>query len=154
MHSPWQFLTFDENSVALSDATVRYHKFLLLMKKVQSKRTLIVPTLDIDLCWHTHQLFPRSYREWCLQYLGRPIDHDDTIDESVATRGLRSTSLAWLDLYNEPYTGNDLRKAYFTPARKFTGIIFPPYGLFILYVGRKLDRARMGMESDWSPSNR
>ena len=137
----------------LSDAVARYHKFMFLMKALDSKRTLIVPTLDIDLCWHTHQLFPRLYREWCIEHLGRTVNHDDTIEKAVATRGLRATSLAWLDFYCEPYTGNNLRKAYFSPARKCAGILFPPYGLFMLYLGRKLDRARICMDSRLHCSN-
>jgi hypothetical protein len=128
----------------LTTAVTRYHKFLRLMNSVdlgRKKRGPFVPTLDIDLCWHTHQLSPQAYRFWCLENLGRAINHDDTIEETTATRGLRATSLAWLDLFDEAYTANDLRKAYFTPARKCAGIIFPPYGVFMLNFGRKLDRA-------------
>src|SRR5437667_1315553 len=51
---------------ALFKATTRYHKFLLLMNRkgsTQRRRAInLVPTLDIDLCWHTHQLFPGPYR--------------------------------------------------------------------------------------------
>jgi len=53
-----------ETAAVLSTAAIRYHKFLFLLGKRgsgSSKRSPIVPTLDIDLCWHTHQLFPYSY---------------------------------------------------------------------------------------------
>jgi hypothetical protein len=33
-----------------------------------------VPTLDIDLVWHTHQLMPEKYRANCSAYVGRFID--------------------------------------------------------------------------------
>jgi Glycine-rich domain-containing protein-like len=138
---------------ALSAATSRYTKFLFLMNNIRPRsgnRGSMVPTLDIDLCWHTHQLYPQSYHEWCLNHLGRRLNHDDTIEKEVASQGIRATSLAWLGVYNEPYTTNDLRKEYFTPARKVAGIIFPLYGLFTLNMGQKLDRAREGNSSDQS----
>jgi len=49
---------------ALLSATTRYHNFLLLMKrKPKENKVSLVPTLDIDLCWHTHQLDAVSYRQ-------------------------------------------------------------------------------------------
>jgi len=132
---------------ALSTGISRYHKFLFLMatlKKMSKSHLLLVPTLDIDLAWHTHQLFPQPYREWCIQNIGKPINHDDTMKPADGRRWIRSTSLAWLKTYNEPYTANDLRKDYFTPERIFVGLMFPPYGLFMLHVGKKLRRAGSG----------
>ena len=135
-----------DSSAELSRAISRYSKFLHLMKKkdtISGKYIPLVPTLDIDLAWHTHQLYPRSYRDWCLQHIGRPINHDDTFGKETVRDGLRSTSLAWLDTYGEPYTTNHLRKAYFTLSRKCVGIMFPPYGLVMLNVGRKLSQAQI-----------
>ena len=134
----------------LSRATTRYKKFLFLMMDGESghaKGVDFVPTLDIDLCWHTHQLFPRSYQEWCFKNLGQGVDHDDTIGETVATQGLRSISLAWFSKYGECYTMEDLRKAYFTSGRKWAGIMFPPYGLYTLHMGRKLTQAGSGNQT-------
>jgi Glycine-rich domain-containing protein-like len=133
---------------ALQRAVARYYKFLQLMKrkdKITRKYIPLVPTLDIDLAWHTHQLFPQAYREFCLEVVGRQINHDDTFDETVIGNGLRATSLAWLNAYNEPYTPADLRKAYFTRSRVAFGIVFPPYGIFIFQIGRKLKMAQTGM---------
>lgn len=135
-----------DSPFALFKATTRYHKFMLLMSR-GSKNRFLVPTLDIDLCWHTHQLFPSSYREWCLQHLKRVVNHDDTIGKGDLSQGLRDTSLAWLEAYREPYTTDDLRKEYFSTARKVAGIIFPPYGLHMLSKGKKLDKARTGSAS-------
>ena len=39
-----------------------------------SPATFFVPTLDIDLVWHTHQLLPEKYQSDCTQYVGRFID--------------------------------------------------------------------------------
>jgi Glycine-rich domain-containing protein-like len=160
-----------DSPFALYKATTRYHKFLLLLKRSQPSNEKnpmrrkkmsffkamseqpsstrvpkhLVPTLDIDLCWHTHQLFPRAYREWCLEHLGRAVNHDDTIGKESLDHGLRSTSLAWLEAYREPYTSDDVRKAYLTPARKVAGVLFPPYGLHLLNKERKLKQAQLGM---------
>jgi hypothetical protein len=48
------------------------YSFLDLMKSASS--SLLVPTLDIDLVWHTHQLMPTSYKEDCERYVERFID--------------------------------------------------------------------------------
>jgi len=135
-----------DSPFALFKATTRYHKFMLLMNR-GSKKSFLVPTLDIDLCWHTHQLFPCSYREWCLEHLHRAVNHDDTVGKGDLSQGMRATSLAWLEAYREPYTTDDLRKGYFSPGRKVAGIICPPYGLHMLNKGRKLDKARTGSAS-------
>ena len=131
---------------ALFKANTRYHKFLLLMnRKTASKKNInLVPTLDIDLCWHTHQLVPVPYRNWCIEHLGTAINHDDTIGRGDLNIGLRETSLAWYDTYREPYTTDDLRQTYFSTGRKVTGVLFPPYGLYMLRKGQKLNQARLG----------
>jgi len=132
----------------LERAVTRYHKFLQLMRKkdkITRKYIPLVPTLDIDLAWHTHQLYPQAYREFCLEFVGRQINHNDTFDETIIGNGLRDTSLAWLNAYNEPYTPADLRKAYFTRSRIAFGIVFPPYGIFMFRVGRKLKMAQTGI---------
>lgn len=36
--------------------------------------TLFVPTLDIDLAWHTHQMKGKKYNADCMKYLKRLID--------------------------------------------------------------------------------
>ena len=132
---------------ALFKANTRYHKFLLLMnRKTASKRRYpnLVPTLDIDLCWHTHQLSPVPYRAWCMEHLGTAINHDDTIGRGDLDVGLRETSLAWYNAYRESYTTDDLRQSYMTTNRKIAGALFPPYGLYMLNKGKRLNQARLG----------
>jgi hypothetical protein len=86
---------FDDetNEVALHHAIARYHtsvasaylsfkigkifkhshyRFLDLM--ASSPGTLLVPTLDIDLIWHTHQLRSEDYQADTEQYVGRFIN--------------------------------------------------------------------------------
>ena len=48
---------FDEDDSILRRSVARYHAFLDL---ASATPTLIVPTLDIDLAWHTHQLHSES----------------------------------------------------------------------------------------------
>jgi hypothetical protein len=104
-----------------------------------------VPTLDIDLCWHTHQLSPRPYREWCVENLGRGINHDDTIGKSNLKDGLRFTSISWLEAYKEPYTTDDLKKEYVTTGRKVAGVLFPLYGLHVMAKAKRLEQAQTGI---------
>jgi Glycine-rich domain-containing protein-like len=127
-----------DTSSALYHSNTRYHKFLLLMKR--STKTSLVPTLDIDLSWHTHQLHPIAYRDWCVQNLGVAVNHDDTIGEGDLAKGLRETSLAWHDAYKEGYTTDNVRKSYWSPGRVAAGVLFPPYGLYMLNKGNKLPK--------------
>jgi hypothetical protein len=39
-----------------------------------STSVFLVPTLDIDLAWHTHQLSSIQYRNDCTKYIGRFVD--------------------------------------------------------------------------------
>jgi hypothetical protein len=81
----------------LPDSVVRglrnYKNFLLLMK---NNRGLIgVPTLEIDVSWHTHQLHPVDYRRFTSHYMGRVINHDDTIPQYKLGIYSNHTKMAW-----------------------------------------------------------
>ena len=39
-----------------------------------SPGTIFVPTLDIDLVWHTHQLISEKYHYDCTKYVGHFVD--------------------------------------------------------------------------------
>ena len=96
--------------VALLNATTRYHKFLLLMRRkgqTKVKKPSLVPTLDIDLLWHTHQLNSASYRRWCIEQLGIAVNHDDNVGKEILDGGLKATTKAWYDAYREPYAPNE-----------------------------------------------
>lgn len=122
-------------------AIFRYRKFMLLMNRNCS----LVPTMDIDLCWHTHQLFLGSYKQWSMQHLGRLIEHDDTVGTSTLNQSLIKTSLAWLRAYHEAYTSDDLKTVYFSKQRCFAGMIFPPYGIYMMVVkAKQLNQTRLG----------
>ncbi|KAI8810007.1 hypothetical protein BJ742DRAFT_888454 [Cladochytrium replicatum] len=85
------------NTVAC--ATVRYHKFLILMSK--EKYLLFVPTLDLDLAWH--QLHPVRYQNYGIQNVGCIINHDDSIDEVSLSDGFEATKETWKSVFGEVY---------------------------------------------------
>ncbi|KAK0491655.1 hypothetical protein IW261DRAFT_101854 [Armillaria novae-zelandiae] len=89
------------DEVALKHCIMRYHAFLNLM--LIKPKDFFVPTLDIDLAWHTHQLLP-SYNNDCISYLRRTIDHDDNVKENLLSSAFDKTCLAWKKLYNIRYT--------------------------------------------------
>ena len=85
----------------LLDSQQRYTKFMNLIR--MNKNPAMVPALDIDLFWHTHQLSPTNYLPWCTHHVGFPINHDDTIGGSELSTSLDSTTTAWEAAYSEDY---------------------------------------------------
>ncbi|KAG6848604.1 hypothetical protein H0H93_015560 [Arthromyces matolae] len=71
------FFDSKEDEVALQHSIARYHAFLDLMSA--SPVSFYVPTLDIDLAWHTHQLLGKTYHDDCLRHVGRFIDQSRKI---------------------------------------------------------------------------
>lgn len=74
----------------LNGAAERYKAFLYLQKQQAGTATTaggggtssgvqLVPTLDIDLLWHCHQLCTLEYRQDCQAVFGHLIGHDDNI---------------------------------------------------------------------------
>jgi hypothetical protein len=61
----------------LRRAVERYDKYLQLFRLYPGK--MLVPTLDIDLVWHTSQLSPAAYKASMEERCGRFINHDDKI---------------------------------------------------------------------------
>ncbi|KAF2468382.1 uncharacterized protein BDR25DRAFT_159839, partial [Lindgomyces ingoldianus] len=61
---------------------VKYERFFSLFAQYPGKT--VVPTLDVDLAWHTHQLSPPHYYAYSTRLTGGKtfVDHDDKIDES------------------------------------------------------------------------
>jgi hypothetical protein len=62
---------------------------------VENPSQMAVPTLDVDLVWHTHQLAPRRYYTYSVTTTERKkpvrfVDHNDKIDE-----GRLSDSFEW-----------------------------------------------------------
>lgn len=77
----------------------KYHIFFVqIMLKYPKK--MAVPTLDVDLVWHTHQLAPSRYHEFSteqnLRSHNRPVrilkGHDDKVEEHKLSKGFEWTS--------------------------------------------------------------
>ncbi|KAG2370303.1 hypothetical protein BDR07DRAFT_1265614 [Suillus spraguei] len=87
--------------VALQHCVARYHAFLNIM--AESPASFFVPTLDIDLGWHTHQLMASQYQNDCLSLVGRYVNHDDKVEEGQLATSFDLTCRAWNDRYRVPY---------------------------------------------------
>ncbi|KAH9049000.1 hypothetical protein EDB84DRAFT_1410083 [Lactarius hengduanensis] len=91
-----------EDAAVLHHAIVRYHAFLDLV--ASSQRMLVVPTLDIDLVWHSHQLSGPRYHKDCKTNVGRYVDHDDRVEQFHLSDAFDATCRAWEKRYGIPYT--------------------------------------------------
>jgi hypothetical protein len=80
----------------------KYQRFFDLM--AAHPKNTAVPTLDVDLAWHTHQLSPRQYYEYSLAKTSKFIDHDDKMDEDKLSSSFEWTSKAYQDAYGEVYS--------------------------------------------------
>ncbi|KAG8768001.1 hypothetical protein FRC15_005345, partial [Serendipita sp. 397] len=80
-------------SAPLVRSIARYHAFLDLM--AVNPTSFFVPTLDIDLAWHTHQLKSWHYRDDTLRFLQRFPNHDDSVEPLLLSKGYDITAKAW-----------------------------------------------------------
>ncbi|KAL3687042.1 hypothetical protein R1sor_013351 [Riccia sorocarpa] len=95
----------------LETALRRYKGYLYLFKKrdqePQGPKPFYVPTYDIDLLWHSHQLAPAAYNHDMKIFLGRVLDHDDNVGDrssgSKLSNGFDDTCEAWLKTYGKVY---------------------------------------------------
>ena len=101
---------------SLKESLIRYKRFYLMLTTTTtttttnnnnkySKEILLVPTLDIDLIWHTHQLSMYGYFHDCLtsscHYV---IDHNDKIDNNKLNDGFSFTSKKYKYLFKDNYS--------------------------------------------------
>jgi hypothetical protein len=82
---------------------VKYERFVNIMA-MNANSHVAVPTLDVDLAWHTHQLSPRSYFDAMVQKSAQLIDHDDKINEDKLTSAFEWTSKTYQEEYGEVYS--------------------------------------------------
>lgn len=79
---------------ALDVIVAQYHAFLQLAKT--TGREGLVPTVAVDLVWHTHQMHAERYGRECAVLAGSVLDHDDDASDDALRRGERATVGAWL----------------------------------------------------------
>ncbi|KAF2865282.1 hypothetical protein BDV95DRAFT_507594 [Massariosphaeria phaeospora] len=81
---------------------VKYHRFVRLIS--ENPKKVAVPTLDVDLAWHTHQLTPKVYYSYTTSELKKFLNHDDKIPESSLHTSFQWTSAAYEKKYGQPYS--------------------------------------------------
>ncbi|XP_019088284.1 PREDICTED: glycine-rich domain-containing protein 2-like isoform X2 [Camelina sativa] len=98
-----------DNDVFLQEAVARYKAFLYLIKRNResSVKLFCVPTYDIDLIWHTHQLHALSYGNDLTKMIGKVLEHDDTdSDRSKGKKvdtGFSGTTAQWEETFGRRY---------------------------------------------------
>lgn len=80
----------------------KYRRFISIMKT--HPKHVAVPTLDVDLAWHTHQLSPAAYYAYTVERTGKFIDHDDKIDESKLSAAFEWTTKTYQEIFGEIYS--------------------------------------------------
>ncbi|KAF1979370.1 hypothetical protein BU23DRAFT_524073 [Bimuria novae-zelandiae CBS 107.79] len=95
LHSPSLFTTMQRS-------IVKYHRFMRIIAENFSKSA--VPTLDVDLAWHTHQLTPKVYYTYTVSETRRFINHDDKIPGKALDKAFVWTSEVYEKQYGTPYT--------------------------------------------------
>ncbi|KAM6525731.1 hypothetical protein FALCPG4_011265 [Fusarium falciforme] len=90
------------NTSIMAKLLTKYNRFFDIIK--ENSESLAVPTLDIDLAWHTHLLSPFAYYRYSNQLTEKLIDHADKIDEVRFCRGFEWTNKEYQSKYGEIYT--------------------------------------------------
>ncbi|KAL4963651.1 uncharacterized protein BDV14DRAFT_201617 [Aspergillus stella-maris] len=85
----------------LTRAVKRYNNFLHLFRLYPS--TFFVPTLDVDLVWHTHQLSASIYRSFVVDRVGKFINHEDKIGRGTLDTGFSSAETLYRLRFGEQY---------------------------------------------------
>lgn len=83
----------------------KYERFFTIMAQPRDPPRMAVPTLDVDLAWHTHQLHAQAYYIYSdVMAPGRLIDHDDKVAEADLDDAFKWTSKTYQSKYGEPYS--------------------------------------------------
>jgi len=80
----------------------KYTRFVTII--AASPLRVAVPTLDVDLAWHTHQLAPSAYYRYVVKATQKFIDHDDKMDEGKLSDCFEWTSKVYQEKYGEVYS--------------------------------------------------
>ncbi|KAL4864375.1 hypothetical protein BDV12DRAFT_205754 [Aspergillus spectabilis] len=85
----------------LRRAVDRYDKFLHLFRLYPNQ--FLVPTLDVDLAWHTHQCSAANYREFVTTRVRRFINHEDKIGRGTLDGGFTNAEQWYRLRFGEQY---------------------------------------------------
>lgn len=82
---------------------IKYKRFMGFM--TSRLDSITVPTLDVDLIWHTNQLRPSTYYQLCMTLTDDHfVDHDDKIGETNLHDVFAKTTRACQKKYKKPYS--------------------------------------------------
>ncbi|RCK64259.1 hypothetical protein Cantr_10428 [Candida viswanathii] len=88
----------------LAEALFRYYRFFKLLTD-EHPGQMLVPTLDIDLMWHTHQLMLYGYIRDCkYSPIHTVIDHNDKVEKKPLDKGYLYTCQLYKERYDEEYS--------------------------------------------------
>lgn len=79
----------------------KYERFFTIL---QDNSNMAVPTLPIDLVWHTAQCSAFSYMIYSIRETKQFVDHDDKVAETALHDSFAWTSKTYARLFNEPYS--------------------------------------------------
>ncbi|KAG8525652.1 uncharacterized protein KY384_000412 [Bacidia gigantensis] len=83
----------------------KYERFIWITKlSAKTSNRVAVPTLDVDLVWHTHQLSPPSYYTYTLAQTSKFIDHDDKIASTKLSTSFKWTSEIYQKKFGDTYS--------------------------------------------------
>ncbi|CAN8073755.1 unnamed protein product [Agarophyton chilense] len=89
----------------IGEAVRRYFMFLEL--KAKHVETVLVPTFDTDIVWHTHMMHPMSYRSYSIAVCKYVVPHDDTItgreDGADLDESWHETLQLWYAHFKQPF---------------------------------------------------
>lgn len=80
----------------------KYGVFMKILRMYPSK--MAVPTLDVDLAWHTHQLSPQNYMKYTVVKCRQFIDHDDKVTETKLNDSFAWTSKTYQSMTGQAYS--------------------------------------------------
>ena len=89
-------------SSTISRLLVKYERYLKIIQ--ENPRHTAVPTLDVDLAWHTHQLSAPAYYQYVQWNMEKFVDHDDKVDETRLSDAFEWTSKTYQKKYKEIYS--------------------------------------------------
>lgn len=87
-------------------ALLRYRAWVAL---VSLKAGVLVPTLDIDLCWHTHMLSCSYYWDM-ISTVGLFLDHEDKVEKKDMDEAASKTEYIWKHVFGQPYAEGSAAK--------------------------------------------
>lgn len=88
----------------LEKAVLRYKKMLHLKKT--NPGVFFVPCYDMDLIWHSHQLFPGIYKLDTEIILGRLFNHDDSTNDRSTGSRLQRADLQTREIWRATFKEN------------------------------------------------